>query len=36
MLARFFSRFLALQIAADVKGMPLQIYGKEQEQANKQ
>jgi len=38
MLARFFSRFLALQIAADVKGMPLQVWGKEQEQkqANKQ
>lgn len=31
MLARFFSRFLALQIAADVKGVPLQVYGKEQE-----
>ncbi|KAF2429003.1 FAD/NAD(P)-binding domain-containing protein [Tothia fuscella] len=27
-LARFFSRFLALQIAADVKGMPLQVYSK--------
>jgi len=30
MLARFFSRFLALQIAADIKGMPLQVWNKEQ------
>ncbi|KAE9992645.1 hypothetical protein Vi05172_g11959 [Venturia inaequalis] len=35
MLARFFSRFLALQIAADVKGVPLQVYGKEQQPAAK-
>jgi hypothetical protein len=34
MLARFMSRFLALQIAADVAGTPLQIYGKEHEQTN--
>jgi hypothetical protein len=30
MLARFFSRFLALQIAADLKGMPLQVWNKNQ------
>jgi hypothetical protein len=24
--ARFMGRFLALQIAADVKGMPMQVY----------
>jgi cation diffusion facilitator CzcD-associated flavoprotein CzcO len=27
-LARYFSRFLALQIAADIKGPPLQVYSK--------
>jgi len=32
MLARFFSRFLALQIAADVKGTPLPVYSKTAQQ----
>lgn len=36
MLARFFSRFLALQIAADVKDTPLQVYGKKEEIVDEQ